>query len=198
MMNILDLHTHHPSRQGERVILQDVDSLAVHPWHAADADVEQVMHNIYERLKNDEAQSIVSIGECGLDKLCTVPMQQQINIFRRHIAWSKEFHLPLIIHCVRAWDELLALKKEYAIHNRSDNNCDAMMSHSCSLGGEQWIIHGFRGKPQLMQQLLKAGFYLSFGFLHHEESLRLCPPNRRFFETDEDERSVIELYNKYG
>ncbi|MBQ0049562.1 MAG: TatD family hydrolase [Bacteroidales bacterium] len=176
--SLFDLHAHHPSRQGERVVEQDVDSLGVHPWHAADADVEEVMNKLCIRLQNDENHRIAAIGECGLDKLCTVPFPQQMTIFRRHIAWSLRFRLPLIIHCVRAWNELLALRQEYALPS----------------GDVPWIVHGFRGKPELMQQLLRAGFFVSFGFRHNINALRQCPPERCYFETDTDPRSVTDLH----
>jgi TatD DNase family protein len=45
-----------------------------------------------------------------------------------------------------------------------------------------------------MQQLLKHGFYLSFGFHFHTDSLSTCPAERLFLETDEEPRPVSELY----
>ena len=56
------------------------------------------------------------------------------------------------------------------------------------------IIHGFRGIPKLAESLLGKGFYLSFGFRFHPQSLTLCPSDRLFFESDEDSRPVDTLY----
>ena len=84
--------------------------------------------------------------------------------------------LPVIIHCVKAWDELLAIKKDFP------------ETLPC-------IIHGFRGKPQLAESLLSKGFYLSFGFRFHPQSLTLCPSDRLFFESDEDLRPIDTLYH---
>ena len=47
-----------------------------------------------------------------------------------------------------------------------------------------WTIHGFRGKPALAQQLLDAGFDLSFGTRYNEVSYDITPPERRHRETD--------------
>jgi TatD DNase family protein len=58
------------------------------------------------------------------------------------------------------------------------------------------MLHGFRGKPQQLRSLLDAGFFVSFGFAHNEESLRICPIDRLLLETDDDERhSIAEIYN---
>ena len=58
------------------------------------------------------------------------------------------------------------------------------------------MFHGFRGKPQQLRSLLDAGFFVSFGFLHNEESLRICPIDRLLLETDDDEvHPIDEIYN---
>ena len=74
-------------------------------------------------------------------------------------------HKPLIIHQVKALQEILYLKKKF---------------HPA----QPWLIHGFRGKPELAQQLLATGIDLSFGVHYNEEAYALCPKERRFRETD--------------
>lgn len=178
-MQIVDWHTHHPSREGETVIQQDVDSLGIHPWRAADADVEDFFDSIVHKLQTDDCHIIKAIGECGIDKLCTVPLEVQIALFKRHIALSEQYGLPLIIHCVKAQQELLDVRRE----------CRP---------SQQWIYHGFRGKPQQMQQLVNAGLYISFGFKHNVDALRLCPAERRLFESDTSTLPVRLLYEQYA
>jgi TatD DNase family protein len=89
----------------------------------------------------------------------------QTNIFLHHVELSERLEKPLTIHCVRAFDRMLMLRKQLR-------------------PTQPWVIHGFRGKPELAQQLLAAGFDLSFGTLFNAESFNLCPPERRFTETD--------------
>jgi TatD DNase family protein len=95
---------------------------------------------------------------------------------------------PLVVHCVKALDLLLRLRRELR---------PAM----------PWMLHGFRGKPRQMESLLEAGCYVSFGLHHNEESLRLCPLQRLMLETDDafrpstetegsDVPLIAELYNK--
>ena len=113
------------------------------------------------------------IGECGLDRLCATPYDLQLTAFEAQIALSEELCRPIILHCVRALDDVLRLKRGTT---------------------QPWIWHGFRGKPQQLQQLLDHGFYVSFGFRHHADSLRACPSDRLFLETDDTPSPIAPLY----
>lgn len=175
-MMLFNVHTHHPAQKGENVILQDVNSVGVHPWHADKVD-EEVINRLVDNLQSDVNHSIKAIGECGLDKLCTVSMQKQMEVFRVHVELSEKFRLPLIIHCVKALEELLQVRREL----------------SPTL---PWIWHGFRGKPQQLQQLINSGFYISFGFKYNSDSLIACPIERMFLETDDDPRPIHLLYEQ--
>jgi len=168
MKHLIDFHSHHPSRQGERVIQQDIDSWGIHPWNADTSTLPP-------HFPND--LPYMAIGECGIDKLCGVELSTQINVFRQHILWSEELCKPLILHCVKAIDEMILLRRE-------------------SKATQPWIFHGFRGKPQQMRSLLSFGFYISFGFQHNIQSLLTCPLENLLMETDEDKRSINLLYTE--
>ena len=61
---------------------------------------------------------------------------------------------------------------------------------------QQWIIHGFRGKPQQAQQLLDNGFQLSFGEHFNADSLALAfHRHSLWLETDESTHSIEEIYD---
>ena len=49
---------------------------------------------------------------------------------------------------------------------------------------QPWLIHGFRGGPEQMNQLYSHGILVSFGLKHNPESLRQVPSDRLFLETD--------------
>lgn len=117
-----------------------------------------------------------AIGECGLDKLRGASMDYQICWFKRQIELSEKVQKPLIIHCVKAWDELLLLHKQ--VNPRMP-----------------WIIHGFRGKPQLAKQLIsKTNIFLSFGVNFNTGSLLITPLSKLFIETDDIEYDLSALY----
>lgn len=160
----IDFHTHHPSREGERVVLDGRDTWGVHPWQAGSAMVMP-----------SDSSGLLAIGECGLDKLAPVPLAVQEQVFVRQLRLAQEWQLSVIVHCVRCIDQLMALRR-------------AMRPTV------PWIVHGFRGKPQQLQSLLAAGFYVSFGFRFCEQSLVQCPIGRLLLETDADPRPVSLLY----
>ena len=110
---------------------------------------------------------VLAVGEAGLDKLADAPMDLQVEVFRCQACLAEEVGKPLVIHLVKAVDELLKVKRDLRPSN-------------------PWIIHGFRGKAALVEEYLKHGFYLSFGEKYQEVAL--------FIETDESEVSIGELY----
>ena len=95
---------------------------------------------------------------------------------------SEEFRKPVIIHCVRAWDDLLKAHKKLKPKM-------------------PWLVHGFRGKPYLAQQIVSKGMYLSFwfDFVMRPESvplLKSVPKERIFLETDGAEVDIRDIYKK--
>lgn len=160
-MEYIDFHAHHASLNGELVIQDGIDTRGRHPWHL----------NV-----NDAPHSFIAIGESGLDKVCDTPYNLQLKVFREEVRLSEELQKPLYMHCVRAIDDVLAIRKE--------------------LGALQpWIWHGYRGNAQQMQQLLPHGFWFSFGHRYNEQSLIECPLDRMLLETDDDTHFLIaDLY----
>ncbi len=119
----------------------------------------------------------ISLGgaESGLDKRLDVPLERQIETFRRSVAESELGSRFLTVHCVRALDEILRIHKEM---------------HPL----QPWMIHGFRGKPQQLRSILSEGFYVSFGLHFNDESLRACPLSRLCVETDDTPVAILPLY----
>ena len=149
-------------------------SLGLHPWKIEENTLSKNLSFIKEKLQQ---KSLKAIGETGLDKMCDTSWDLQQRAFVAQIELSEEAKKPLIIHSVKAFDEIIALKKEIQPQ-------------------QNWIIHGFRGKPQQMEQLIQQGFYLSFGLFFNEETIRLIPKDRLFLETDEANISIQDIYQK--
>lgn len=191
-MKYYDIHTHKNYTNKDVVSILNCDagdfstfcdldlqhifySLGLHPWKIKG---ENWADNIDYIEKNAILENIKAIGECGLDKLCNTTWKLQMKTFIVQIEISENIRKPLIIHCVKAFDELIALKKE--INPK-----------------QAWIIHGFRGKPQQTEQLVKQGFFLSFGTKFNKDSLRIIPLDRLFLETDDVMNETIkEVYIK--
>lgn len=145
-------------------------SCGLHPWYSEDSD-EQMAY-LKEIVEDDR---IIAIGETGLDKLKGPTYDAQIPVFEQHIALSEKLHKPLIIHCVKAWDELIRI-------------------YSAQKPKQPWILHGYRGKPELTKRLIKLGFYFSLGEHINIESTKLIPLDKIFCETDESTLAIEEIY----
>ncbi|MCE1154753.1 MAG: TatD family hydrolase [Bacteroidales bacterium] len=145
-------------------------SVGIHPWDAGRFQPSWL--DKLNLLLN--YRQVVAIGECGLDKNTEIPMNVQLEVFERQIILSEIALKPLLIHCVGCHNELMELHRKHS-------------------PVQAWIVHGFRGKPGLAQQLLKAGFYLSYGGKHNPESVALTPPDRLLMETDDSGKELEEV-----
>ena len=151
---------------------QTLHSAGIHPWYIYNVDKQiDTLRSLMEE------PALVAIGEAGLDKIGDAPMQLQQEVFLTQARMAEEYRKPLIIHCVRAWQELIADKKQI---------CPAM----------PWIIHGFRGNGELARQLISQGFYLSFGEAFNSEALQIAWPSRLFAETDDKPIDIRSVYWK--
>lgn len=179
---LTDFHTHHstytpyavvslePSRVVEFMALYSdaYASAGVHPWNTW----KEPDWDLLERVA--AMPRIVAIGECGLDRLRGAPIDRQTDIFRRHIELSERIGKPLIIHCVKALDILIALKKEMKPQ-------------------QKWGIHGYRGGPEQARQLLSHGLYISLGERFNVQAAAIIPASRLLAETDESHLTIDEI-----
>lgn len=175
LSDFTDIHSHR--HRGPRIItcLEPGDeittplgeawySVGIHPWSTSEPIDDETWAEL-ERMASDPR--VIAIGEAGLDALKGGDEASQEAIFRRQAALSERMELPLIIHCVKRYGRIMELRKEIKPRQR-------------------WIIHGFRGKPELARQLLTAGFDISLGEKYNPETPAVIPPDRLFRESDEN------------
>ena len=158
-------------------------SIGIHPWYIDENRLELDLNTISEKLQLSDC---LALGECGLDKRIETPMELQTVVFKRQLELVKQTDKPIILHCVAAFDEVIAIKKELKVEN-------------------PMIIHGFSKNEQVANSLLKNGFYLSFGkYLLRsrnigtelEKVFKFAPENKILLETDTVEESIYEVYEK--
>lgn len=189
-MQFINLHTHSFSNRED--ILEIVNqypwefdetisnySIGIHPWYIDQNRLNSDLELIEEKLKLDEC---LAIGECGLDKRIEIPIKLQTAVFQNQIELAQPTTKPIILHCVAAFQEIIAIKKEMNINN-------------------PMIIHGFSKNIQVAKSLLDNGFYLSFGkyLLRNPELAEVfayVPRDRFFLETDTIEETIMEVYQK--
>ena len=182
-----DIHTHcQPEVPGEAIVncfpetfvpqQEGWYSVGIHPWYITSSTVSlaEKKRCLEELLYHPQ---VLAMGEAGLDKLADASLSLQREVFEYQARLAEETDKPLVIHLVKAVDELLKLKQKIR-------------------PVKPWIIHGFRGKAVLAEEYLRHGFYLSFGEKYQEEALRIMPSERLFIETDESTASVDTLYER--
>ena len=181
-MNILDIHTHHLKENVSQYIYSCMPSafspreggyysVGIHPWN-----INSTTESEYECLKKIASHpQVIAIGEAGLDKMIPIDLSIQKELFKLHLELSETLGKPLIIHSVRTSNEIIQLKKEFCPKS-------------------PWIIHGFRGKKELADQLTAQNIYLSFGERYQESAIKSIPLNRLLLETDESEKEILLIY----
>ncbi len=156
-------------------------SVGIHPWYIKDAETLGKQLNVLEELVNHKG--CLAIGEAGLDKVTETGWDLQEKAFIEQIRISERSGKPMIIHCVKAWDEILKLRKQ-------------------EKPTVPWIIHGFNSSEQMARQLLDAGCRLSFGKMIMKPDSKTVNVLMNlkfddfFLETDDDEIMIEQVYEK--
>lgn len=161
----VNIHTHRPT--GRHI---EPRAWGIHPWHAALPEADLPF------LPGDGVQAV---GEIGLDFACDVPRGRQEEVFRRQLQLAAEHRLPVVLHCVRAFPEVMALLREYGIRRA--------------------VFHGFIGSWQQAAEAVRHGFFLSFGLRTFRspktlDVLSRIPSGHLFLETDDADIDIGEIY----
>ena len=160
---LIDIHTH---RATEAVTIRTV---GVHPWHAAECSLPSV----------EAIEAADAVGEIGLDKACGVDFEMQRALFVKQLELAERFEKPVVLHCVRAFEEVMTLLERYTLR--------------------AVLFHGFIGSREQASRAVKKGYYLSFGAQTERsrktvEALRETPLERLFVETDEADTTIEAMY----
>lgn len=165
MLPYVNIHTHRPTGSGIELRTE-----GVHPW---DADMRLVA-TLGERLSDAQA-----VGETGLDFVHGPSREVQTEALRAQLRLARERGLPVVLHCVRAFEPLI---RELAA-------CEPRAV----------IFHGFIGSPEQARRALAKGYFLSFGeraFASPKTlaALRETPLSQLFLETDDSPVPIAEIY----
>ena len=126
-----------------------------------------------ERLEKElAAGGVIAVGEIGLDYYNSrMERVEQIRIFKYQLNLAIEYDLPVIIHCRKAYDDLLIICKDFPQING--------VIHSCSCSAEQ------------VKPFLELGYFISFsGTVTRNRNLKVkklavvVPLDKMLVETD--------------
>jgi TatD DNase family protein len=98
----------------------------------------------------------VAVGEIGLDyTLPEVPREIQQEAFRGQLRLAAGQGLPVLIHCRRAFQDLLRILREEGVER---------------VGG---VMHAFSGSPEIAWECVRLGLYISVaGTVTYENAVR--------------------------
>ena len=178
----VDIHTHIDNQSVIKIVSENFEEKilateGVHPWEVSGN------HKGVPRDLRSLGMTALAIGEVGLDKAHKETFERQVEVFEEMIRISETLRKPVIVHCVRAYSEIIEMRKK----------TKATMP---------WVIHGFNSSVETMRQLLKYDIYISLGeVLYRNENqavkiLKDIPIERLFLETDVSGRDIRDVYAK--
>jgi len=138
-------------------------ALELHPWH-----LPETFSGLPEAFVR-AAPAADALGEVGLDRLRGPSLAVQREYLRAVLRLAAELGKPTVIHCVRAFPELLAECRAFPAVPK--------------------LLHGFQGNEARRATLAEAGFLLT--------SSRALPPEGGL-ETDATGRDIREVYASCG
>lgn len=153
-------------------------SMGLHPWYLDKQFKDQDFQDL-EILAN--SPQIIVIGEIGLDRMIETDFNLQIEMFERQLLLAEKINKPVLIHCVKAFSEIISVKKRLKPRINM-------------------IIHGFNQNEQILVQLLKHNFYISIGEAvlnpnsYAAMLIHQIPIEFLFLETDDSYVSINEIY----
>ena len=181
-MVFYNAHTHFSNQPDYEIFQGNLEedcvffySAGLHPWQAERYD-DRIEKKMIQNWSNPKC---LAVGEIGLDKLKGPSLDIQQEIFSKQIEFSEKMELPVILHCVKAWNELRSIKKKMQPK-------------------QQWVFHGF-SKIGILQEVLTEEIMISIGstILTHpkkEELINGIPFHRLLLETDDSAIDLKEIY----
>lgn len=185
MVPYVDIHTHSElgDNLGLRAIRLGIEpllwgatySVGIHPWDIAN------IQNCNELLQVLTECNCAAIGEIGIDRLCSTPIDRQLEIFEKQLSLAIQRSLPVILHSVKAHQIVAEILVKHRV--------------------KEAVFHGFIGSKEECERLTKQGYSISFGFgaLRSPktiEAIKACPTERLFLESDTSQESIIALYER--
>jgi TatD DNase family protein len=149
-------------------------SVGIHPWQVGEVDTEGALREVATAPAN-------FIGEIGLDYAVEGDRELQVEVFRAQLAIARRRGLPVIVHCVRAFEPVMKILADYTLR--------------------AVVFHGFMGSPEQAQAATRRGYYLSFGERSFGspktvEAMRHTSLEKLFLESDESPLAIAEIYSR--
>lgn len=168
-----DLHKKYP---------QILPCFGLHPYFVA-RESEEACSRALRLLEKDDLAESLALGECGLDfrsEYLTQGKDHQLKFFRIQLEMAQAKSLPVVLHLVRADNEVLKILKNFA-----------------PLRG---FVHAFGKNRKILESYVSLGLHISLGGailnpqngdLH--EAVRHAPLDRLLAESDTPDQKPRDL-----
>ena len=185
-MKFVNAHTHKYSDENEVIELgsclygreqshSGLYSVGIHPWDALVVSETEAIAWL------EAHPDAAAVGECGYDFVRgREDFAAQQRLFEVQLEYARSKNIPIITHCVKGYNELLAaLKKNPSL---------------------RVVAHGFVGSQHLAEQLVSHAITLSFGsaILQNEKLrnvLSALPEDMLLLETDDADVDIRAIYD---
>ena len=188
MSKFIDFHTHKNYSDNDVLYIRSLllketpdynlnyfFTIGCHPWYAD-------KYNTYKDKLLSLCQintNCLAVGEIGIDRTHgNLSLQEDVFIDQLNLA--EKFNKPVVIHCVRAYDMLLKIRKKFS--------------------SQTWIVHGFNGNVELAKQLINHRIFISIGksiLIKNSKvrkSFKSLPLDFIFLETDVAQIHIKDVY----
>ncbi len=164
------------NKSDDNVYIDSYFSIGIHPWNAN--KIEDNFFTVEHLAMNKKC---LAIGEIGLDKLKGPDISIQKKVFESQVLLSEKLKLPVILHCVKSWNEISMIKQKLKPI-------------------QTWVYHGFN-KVGILDEVIKTGLMISIGAsiftnLQLQNLLVKIPNNRLLLETDDANIDIYTIYEK--
>lgn len=147
-------------------------ALGVHPTDTRFlSDMDAALAETLDLIK-DPASKCVALGEIGLDyHYPDTDRERQMRYFEAQMTLARELDLPVVIHDRDAHGDVMEVIRRHR--------------------GVRGVLHSFSGSPEMAEELVRLGYYISFsGTLTFKNARRprecaaILPHDRVLIETD--------------
>ncbi|KAJ1736828.1 Cut9-interacting protein scn1 [Coemansia sp. Benny D160-2] len=165
-----------------------IPAFGLHPWFVERVESGEIPREWPDRLRGLLQKHGGILGECGLDKVAknpntqkVYPLEPQTRMFKEQLRIAYDLKVPVSVHCVRAFGNLVDILKEEEANGTLPPRI---------------MLHSYSGSPDMLRQILLKGrlgshIYVSFSWFvngRNEQKSRECiaavPADRILVESD--------------
>ena len=195
-----DAHCHETGGDPNvREFLIGRDFIGVHPWETLGNNriIEYSNNRMNEIRRRLEAESVLGVGEIGLDRLKEREISPRMReVFEVQLKLALEFHRPVVLHGAKCWGQVVETIRNCELRITSET----ADGHSpFAIRNSSFLFHGFSRSDGLIPDIVAIGGYISVGpavlnghAVNYRKLVGKIPPDRLLVETDRTDGNAAD------